>query len=324
MSRIRSVHPSIWTDEDFMSVSALARLFLIGLWTEAFDDGVFEWKPLTLKARIFPVDNVDVNALLQELCSVGFIARIETHPKKPGVIRNFRKYQRPKKPNSSGMLPDEWLEFTGADGSNPYSDDDQEAPVPHQFGTGGEKSSQMEDGGWRMEEGGEEREEESSSSLRSEQRSSAHGHDYRREFDQEFWPVYPNKVGKPVAFRSFVKARKAASLDVIMNGLKTYVVKTDDRAWCNPSTWLNQERWNDMPASVPRGGSQRSPPNAAPRLGAFQERQEQAKAIFGSLANGGRSEHGDFHDSRSIGPDLDLGREDYRHEPGPFSPGRGR
>jgi len=71
-----------------------------------------------------------------------------------------------------------------------------------------------------------------------------------REFENEFWPAYPNKVGKPVALKAFTKARKAESLETIMDGLRRYIrTKPPDRAWCNPSTWLNQERWNDEPAA---------------------------------------------------------------------------
>jgi len=149
MSRIRSIHPGLWTDEAFMSLSALGRLLYIGIWTEAFDDGVFEWKPLTLKAKLFPVDAVDVPALLGELVDAGVIARLEAHPKKPGVVRNFQRYQRPKKPNSSGMLPDEWREYVGASSTAATSDDDGSEPVGNQSETGGEKFPQMEDGGGR-------------------------------------------------------------------------------------------------------------------------------------------------------------------------------
>jgi len=62
--------------------------------------------------------------------------------------------------------------------------------------------------------------------------------------------MYPNKVGKPVAFKSWLRARRRAELDTIMGGLRAYVAKRDDRAWCNPSTWLNQDRWNDRPAQA--------------------------------------------------------------------------
>lgn len=140
MARIRSIHPGLWTDEAFMSLSAYARLLYIGLLNEAFDDGVFEWKPLTIKARVFPVDNVNVGELLGELARANMIARADKHEKQPGVIRNFQRYQRPKKPNSSGLLPSEWKDYVGAG-------DASSEPVPNQFSTGGEKPPQMEDGG---------------------------------------------------------------------------------------------------------------------------------------------------------------------------------
>lgn len=153
MARIRSIHPGLFTDEAFMSVSVEARILLIGIWTEAFDDGVFEWKPLTLKARIFPVNDVDVRSLLSELVNAQIIASFEEAGKTYGAVRNFQKYQRPKKPNSSGVLPDQLRSYVCAPDQN-------SEPVPNQFPTNGEKSPQMEDGGGnRREEEKEEKKE---------------------------------------------------------------------------------------------------------------------------------------------------------------------
>jgi len=71
------------------------------------------------------------------------------------------------------------------------------------------------------------------------------------EFHETFWPAFPNKVGKPKALTAFLKARKKDSLEDIMVGLQRYVTgKPPDRAWLNPTTFLNQERWNDQPAPV--------------------------------------------------------------------------
>jgi hypothetical protein len=135
MSRIRSIHPGIWTDEAFMEASPVARLLLFGLWNEAWDDGVFEWKPLTIKARIFPVDVLDVAALLGELERLSFVCRFKANGKEYGAIRNFQKYQRPKKPNSSGVLPNSLCSWVKSS-----------EPVPNQYGTSGEEPAQMEDG----------------------------------------------------------------------------------------------------------------------------------------------------------------------------------
>lgn len=145
MARIRSVHPGLFTDEAFVSCSPMARLLLIGLWTEADDQGVFEWKPLTLKMRLLPADNADAAELLDEVATNGIVQRFEVDGKAYGAIRNFRKYQRPKKPNEVHPLPPEFRTYVGLM-------DQSSEPVPHQSPTKGEKSPQMEDGGGRMKE----------------------------------------------------------------------------------------------------------------------------------------------------------------------------
>lgn len=151
MARIRSVHPSLFTDDNFMELSSDAKLMLIGVWTEAFDDGVFAWKPKGIKARILPAENCDAEALLIELVDNGFIKRFEHDGKAFAVIRNFRKFQRPKSPNSSGVLPDELRTFVGLE---PVVSE----PLPNHFPNDSEIRPQMEDGGDKMDEEGEEEE----------------------------------------------------------------------------------------------------------------------------------------------------------------------
>lgn len=71
------------------------------------------------------------------------------------------------------------------------------------------------------------------------------------EFHEVFWPAFPNKCGKPRALSAFLKARGRDSLSNIMAGLNRYVdEKPPDRPWLNPTTFLNQERWNDQPAPI--------------------------------------------------------------------------
>ena len=78
----------------------------------------------------------------------------------------------------------------------------------------------------------------------------------------EFWKVFPNKVGKQAAEKSFAKVERSGtvSFDDLIAALRRYAGKTDDRPWCNPTTWLNQGRWTDQPAN----GPQAPPPPAAP------------------------------------------------------------
>jgi len=81
----------------------------------------------------------------------------------------------------------------------------------------------------------------------------------------EFWKLYPNKTGKEAADVSFKRALKKVSFEEMMAGLERYVNKTDDRAWCNPTTWLNQGRWDDEPAQpiVPQKPNRISPAEMA-------------------------------------------------------------
>lgn len=69
---------------------------------------------------------------------------------------------------------------------------------------------------------------------------------YSSDFES-FWSEYPAKVAKGAAAKSFKKALKKATFDKIMSGLKTYcqTKKVITGVICNPTTWLNQERWND-------------------------------------------------------------------------------
>lgn len=144
MARIRSIHPGIWTDEDFAAVSMAARILYLGLLTEADDHGLFEWKPVGLKMRIFPADNVNVDALLAELMKVNKVDVVDKSDFKLGAIRNFCRFQRPKKPSYKHVLPEEYRTYVG------LSDSSSE-PVGNQFHTGAEISPQMEEGGGRRE-----------------------------------------------------------------------------------------------------------------------------------------------------------------------------
>ena len=92
--------------------------------------------------------------------------------------------------------------------------------------------------------------EANASNKRASARNSAEA-EILIEFEGEFWPAYPNKVGKPDALKSFLRARKSHPLAAIMAGLDFYKRgKPADRSWLNPATFLNQERFNDQPANV--------------------------------------------------------------------------
>ena len=128
-----------------MSMSAHARFLLMGIWCECDDQGVFEWKPVVLKAKLLPADDVIIVDLLAELENQNCIRKFEVGGRAYGAVRNFCRYQRPKKPNSTHPLPNSEAVYVGK-----FSTGGE--PVPPDDGSGGEKSPQMEDGGGKKEE----------------------------------------------------------------------------------------------------------------------------------------------------------------------------
>lgn len=188
MSRIRSIHPGLWTDEAFVSLSAYARLLLMGIWNECDDKGTFPWSPLQMKMRVLPADNVDAAALMAELEAADCIRQYEIGGKKFGAVRNFAKFQRPKSPNDIHPATAEILAFAGHDGEG----------LPKDSGKGSEKPPQMEDG---EEEGGEEELEAKA--------SRASGDALKPEHFVEAWNELAGRYALPVVRKLTPERRKA-------------------------------------------------------------------------------------------------------------------
>ena len=145
MARIRSIHPGLLTDEAFMSLTVecpLAIPLLIGLWTEADDAGIFQWKPMVIKARVLPAVSEDVGRLLGALVSAGFLMRYEIDGKEYGAIRNFMRWQRPKKAKYVHPVTEEVRSYVGTGTEQ----------VPQDDGTGTEIPPQREEEGGRKKE----------------------------------------------------------------------------------------------------------------------------------------------------------------------------
>lgn len=143
MARIRSIHPGLFTDEAFVSLSSDAQVFLMGIWTECDDQGVFEWKPVTLRMRLRPTKDGSVDSLLSELETANCIRSYELSGRKYGAVRNFRKYQRPKRPNAIHLMTDEIRTYVALSASCSEQEHDEDGVIPPK----GEIAPQMEDGG---------------------------------------------------------------------------------------------------------------------------------------------------------------------------------
>lgn len=110
MARIRTVKPEFWTSEQVMECSAIARLLFIGIWNFCDDAGNHPLSPKTLKALVFPGDDITatrVADLLAELESNGLLS-VYCHASKLYLHVNGWHHQKIDKPtikHPSFVLP---------------------------------------------------------------------------------------------------------------------------------------------------------------------------------------------------------------------------
>jgi len=65
---------------------------------------------------------------------------------------------------------------------------------------------------------------------------------------EQFWAIYPRRIGKGSARTAFAKAAAKVIPETILQIAEQYAGKSDlpDLQFIpHPTTWLNQERWND-------------------------------------------------------------------------------
>lgn len=253
MARIRSVHPGLFTDENYAVLSFPARELLKGLWTEADDNGIFEWKPLSIKMRIFPADAVDVPALLEELANC-WIRKFEADGKVYGACKNFCQYQRPKEPKSHHPLPEDQKAYVkhGYKARKSEKATDSHDDVADYFPTtsppllqssaiGGENSGQMEEGGGRRSGSSEEAKASSGSAISVEHGSKPAWWPIRDRYGRvtsEITEKIMFDVGKAVLGSSaggqVTRMRKAYQGD--MRAVVDFLLQAEEKS--TPSQWF--------------------------------------------------------------------------------------
>ena len=111
MARIRTIKPEFWEDEHVSHLPVACRLFYIGCWNFADDQGVFKANPTFLKSRIFPYDDdIDTDEIvshLQNLEEKKMIIRFSYERDSYYVIRRFSKHQVIDKRYFRASVPEE-------------------------------------------------------------------------------------------------------------------------------------------------------------------------------------------------------------------------
>jgi hypothetical protein len=245
MARIRSIHPALFTDETFAVLSMSARVLLVGLWTEADDQGVFEWKPITLKMRLMPVDNVSVPDLLQELEAHNVIKSFTQDERQFGAIRNFCKYQKPKTPKYRDISSETIRNYV----ASTYPTSEKQKAQPSPFPQKVETPPQREEGGDKKEEVKKE--------ISPPVAKATRGVDEKFE---EFWKERPRRAGddprKPAEKKFKALVKTGVDADVIISGAKLATIAAKEQGKYGtqyvPQTvkWLNDQRFIDYAAAA--------------------------------------------------------------------------
>ncbi|KWR85492.1 MULTISPECIES: hypothetical protein [Pseudomonas] len=240
MARARNIKPAIMANEDLAELAPAERLLFIYLWMLADREGRLEDRPKRIKAEAFPYDDVDIDAMLDNLQGAGFLIRYTVESKRYIQILNFTKHQRPHSNETASNLPP--MEQGVRTEKKP------EVEPVQSVSNHGEKDFQP-------------REEALRSDLlipdllipdtKTPPTPTGESPPVRDDLFDQFWALYPNKTCKAKARAKWVKLKVTPILfDQIMSGLRRQCAS---QAWLkdggqfvpHPTTWLNGERWND-------------------------------------------------------------------------------
>lgn len=231
MARSRNIKPAFFTDDKLGDLEPIVRLVFIGMWTIADFRGCIEYRPKMMKVQLIPYDNHDITNIVNILEQARLIRMYSGGEKNYIKIVNFERHQNPhKNEREAGSSIPDYDESTIE--NNELSKD---GTKPDKIGTARADSLLLIP--------------DSFNPLTDSSGKSA-----SCDFD-EFWKFYPNKTGKQAALKSWKKEKP--DIDSV---LKTLSWQVDTEQWKkdggkfipNPSTYLNQHRWEDEPCMVKR------------------------------------------------------------------------
>lgn len=108
MARIRSIKPSIWTDERFIDLGRDARLLFLGMISHADDAGRLVASGAALIGAIFPHDEItprQVEKWRDEIAAAGLITIYRAGRGTYSHLHGWSKHQRIQKPQPSTLPP---------------------------------------------------------------------------------------------------------------------------------------------------------------------------------------------------------------------------
>lgn len=105
MARSRNIKPGFFANDALAECEPLARLLFAGLWTICDREGRAEDRPKRIRAELLPYDDCDVDALLTQLATHGFLVRYAAAGGKYLQVVNFTKHQDPHYKEKASEIP---------------------------------------------------------------------------------------------------------------------------------------------------------------------------------------------------------------------------
>ena len=252
MARIRTIKPEFWDSPGTARASFRGRLFFIAMWNWADDWGVGTASPKQLIGFAFPNDDEisvkDFPTLAKEM-SECFDVQFYTVSERPFYfIPSWDLHQRTErkaKRTNPGVEMAETRLFAG------------ELSLAKDFPT-----LTKEVPAWEKEKE-KEREQGKGKELLSAEADVADP--YSSEFEQ-FWNVYPRRIGKRAAWlkwKGLLKGRTVSASEIIAGASRFASdpnLPHDATFIPHPATWLNAGRWEDeaLPARFVETKAQRN------------------------------------------------------------------
>lgn len=241
MARARNIKPGFFRNEILLEMPIQHRLSFVGLWCLADRDGRLEDRPKRIKLEIAPLDDFDMDVILDDLAASGFITRYQATGLKVIQVVNFHLHQKPHSTEKDGVMPDQNGQFTiNSRGKNNSATGETylaNSPITVKKPSTNAliPDSLIPD----------------SKPIRSQKTSGLANDGFL-----SFWAAYPRKAGKQDAAKAWAKLKPSAEL--LVNILSALAIQKASPDWVkdggqfipHASTWINGRRWEDEQTST--------------------------------------------------------------------------
>lgn len=245
MARIRTIKPTFFTSLTIASLTPEQRLTFIGLWTHVDDDGRCIYDPRLIKAALWALDERlarDVEEDVAALQEASLIVLYEVDERRYLAVRTWAEHQRISKPTRSTLpSPDQGTEFTVSAGQTLFAGGFREHS--------GSPTGALPDDSPRERKGREGKGREGKGELPCSPAAPSSARAIPARFE-EFWEIYPRKVGKDRARTSYLAATRRTDEQVVIDGALRLAQDPnlpESQFIPHPTTWLNRGGWQDEP-----------------------------------------------------------------------------